>query len=389
MANQFCRLLSNGYKINVQNDILYWSPCCFYSKRVNMYDTITWHKEMEYAQKATGWIPECESCRHLEETGVEMLKPRLQSTKYVPEDSVDGDVVNLELSFDTKCNAACLSCGSYCSTTWEKFEQEHQLKLHESPIQFKLNHKVERILAEKKYQIKLPDDAKDVSDVLFAKLTSLLKLDKLRNIFILGGEPLYTKSHIKMLRLLSEVHPDLSQVTLRYQSNGSIYPNKEILEHWSKYKFVVFGVSFDDVGERFDYLRWPLKWDECSKNLLRLMNETNVGLHVNTTVSPLNIFYFDELHNWLTDNIDGARMYPERTKPRPNPCLGTMDLKYTSPKLREKIFKKYGEDHDLSKLLKDLPQYTNYDSMFDYVEKIDRLRGLDWRKTFPDIIDCY
>lgn len=390
MANQFCRQLSNGYKINVHDDTLYWSPCCFYSKRVNMYDTETWQREMEYARNATGWIPECNSCKQLEETGVDMLRPRIQSMNWIPENSIDGDVVNLELSFDTKCNAACMSCGSYCSTTWQKFEEEHNITLHKSPIQFKLNNRVERIMAEMKYKITLPEDANDVSDVLFAKLTSLLKLDKLRNIFILGGEPFYTKSHIKMLRLLDEVHPDLSQVTLRYQTNGSIYPNKEVLEHWKNYKLIVYGVSFDDIGERFDYLRWPLKWDQCSHNLIRLLNETNVGLHVNATLSPFNIYYYDELHNWLYDNVGiYNRLRTLDAKPRPNPCMGDMDLRYTSPKLREKILKKYGEDHDLAKVLKDLDYWKNHHHMFNYVEKIDKLRGLDWRKVFPDIIDCY
>lgn len=388
MANQFCRQLSNGYKINVHDDVLYWSPCCFYSKRVNMYDTETWQREMEYARKADGWIPECASCKNLEEKNIDVLRPRIQAMNWIPEDSVDGDVVNLELSYDIKCNAACMSCGSYCSTTWRKFEKEHGIKLHESPIQFKLNHKVERIMAEKKYGIKLPEDATDVSDVLFAKLTSLLKLDKLRNLFILGGEPLYTKSHIKLLRLLDEVHPDLSQVTLRYQTNGSIYPNKEILSHWKNYKTVVFGISFDDVGERFNYLRWPLQWDQCSENIIRLVNETDIHFNVNSTYSPFNIYYYDELEEWIKTNI-GNRIRNQESKTRPNPCMGDMDLRYCSPKLRQKIIDKYGTEHDLAKLLSNLEQFTEYDKMFSYVEKIDKLRGLDWRKLFPDIIDCY
>lgn len=388
MANQFCRLLSNGYKINVQDDVLYWSPCCYYSKRVNMYDKETLQHEMEYAHNATGWLPECQSCKNLEEKNIDILKPRLHANNWVPENSVDGDVVNLELSYDIKCNAACLSCGSYCSTTWQKFENEHGIKLHKSPIQFKLNHKVERIIAEKKYNITLPDDANDVSDVLFAKLTSLIKLDKLNNLFILGGEPLYTKSHIKLLRLLDEIHPNLQNVTLRYQSNGSIYPNKEILNYWTKFKSVVFGVSFDDVGERFNYLRWPLDWKQCSENIIRIANETNVEFTVNTTYSPLNIYYYDELDNWIKQNI-GFKIRNKDMKTRPNPCQGDMDLKFCSEKLVDKVFRKYGSEHDVVKLLSNIKLDNNYRQMFDYIEKIDRLRNLDWRKTFSEIVDCY
>lgn len=390
MANKFCRQLSNGYKINIHDDVLHWSPCCFYTKRVNMYDTETLKREMEYARNATDWIPECSSCKALEETGIAKLRPRLQCNRWIPEDSVDGDCVNLEISFDTKCNAACLSCGSYCSTTWAKFQKKHDLNIHAVPMQLSLNSKLDRKLAELKYGITLQDDDKDMSDILFRKLLSLIPLDKLRNVFILGGEPLYTKSHMKMLNHLKEVHPDLSKITLRYQSNGSIYPSDEVLKHWEQYEAIVFGVSFDDIGERFNYLRWPLKWKKASSNIIKLTNETNCHLHVNATLSPLNIYYYDELAAWFQDNIQVRNnIHPDDIIPRTNPCQGDMDLRFTSQKLYDKIMNKYGENHAIAKLYSNIKIGDNYVPMFNYIEQMDKIRRLDWRKTFPDVVDCY
>lgn len=390
MANKFCRQLSNGYKINIHDDVLHWSPCCFYSKRVNMYDTETWKKEMEYARSATGWIPECEGCRVLEETGVEMLKPRLQCNTWIPEDSEDGDCVNLEISFDTKCNAACISCGSYCSTTWAKFDKKHNLNLHDAPLQLNLKSKLDRKLAGFKYGITLQDDDTDISGVLFRKLLSLVPLDKLRNVFVLGGEPLYTSSHMKMLKHLKEVHPDLSKVSLRYQSNGSIYPSDEVLKYWEDYQSIIFGVSFDAIGERFNYMRWPLKWKKASENLIRLMTETDCRLHVNATLSPLNIYYYDELNNWLQDNIPvRPNVRPNDLIARTNPCQGEMDLRFTSQRLYDKIMNKYGDGHNIAKLYSSIKIGDDYRPMFGYIEQMDKLRRLDWRKTFPDVVDCY
>jgi len=355
-----------------------------------MYDTENWQREMEYARNATGWIPECESCRVLEETGVEMLKPRLQCNTWIPEDSEDGDCVNLEISFDTKCNAACISCGSYCSTTWAKFDKKHNLEQHAAPLQLNLSSKIDRKLAGFKYGITLQDDDNDISGVLFRKLISLVPLDKLRNVFMLGGEPLYTSSHLKMLKHLKEVHPDLSQVSLRYQSNGSIYPSDEILKYWEDYKSIVFGVSFDAVGERFNYMRWPLKWKKASENLVRLMTDTNCRLHVNATLSPLNIYYYDELNDWLSANIPlGPNVRPLDLLARTNPCQGEMDLKFTSQRLYDKVMTKYGEDHDIAKLYSSIKIGGDYRPMFKYIEHMDSLRRLDWRKTFPDVVDCY
>jgi hypothetical protein len=74
---------------------------------------------------------------------------------------------------------------------------------------------------------------------------------------------------------------------------------------------------------------------------------------------------------------------------RPNACLGTMDLRYASPALRDKVFEKYGEDHNISKMLASLELYDDAAPMFNYIEQMDKIRRLDWRKTFPDVVDCY
>lgn len=390
MANKFCRQLSNGFKINVQEDKLMWSPCCFYSKRVNMYDTETLKKEMDYARSITDWVPECKMCQDLEEKNVAYLNPRQQCTKWIPEESADGDCVHLEMSFDTKCNAACMSCGSYCSTTWAKFDKKHGRDKHPVPKQIKLSSNIQRKITGFEYGVTLDSSATDMSDIHFAKLISLVPLDKMVTLFLLGGEPFYTKSHIKMLRHLKETHPDLSKVSLRYQTNGSIYPSDEVLKLWEDYHFINFGVSFDDIGDRFNYLRWPLNWKKCSNNLVRLMNETDCELHVNSTYSPLNIYYYDELDAWLKANIPNDSTGRVRNKMiRPNPCQGDMDLKYTSPKLIEKIYKKYGENHDVVKVLSNIELDSNWGSMFSYIEEIDKLRRQDWRKTFPEVASCY
>ena len=91
MANTFCRQLSNGYKINVQGDKLLWSPCCFYSKKTDVSNLVELKKDMEYAHNATGWLPECNTCKTMEESGVDILKPRLNANHIISADSVTGD----------------------------------------------------------------------------------------------------------------------------------------------------------------------------------------------------------------------------------------------------------------------------------------------------------
>ena len=132
-------------------------------------------KELNYTSSATSWLPECSICQQMEQSQEPILSPRIQSFVKVPEDAEIGDCVSLEISFDTKCNAACLSCGPYCSTTWEKYNIKH--KIHN------------------------PFTKIDSAEYFLNELITHIDLSKVRDIFILGGEPFYTDTHIKLLKV--------------------------------------------------------------------------------------------------------------------------------------------------------------------------------------------
>ena len=116
MTTQFCHFLSNGYTLNVINDQLTTRPCCLYPKHTPLKDTILIKQERDYASSAKDWIPECGECKRIESIGVGSM--RALSKERVVGDFNSGDCVSLEVNFDKKCNAACLSCASDFSTTW-------------------------------------------------------------------------------------------------------------------------------------------------------------------------------------------------------------------------------------------------------------------------------
>lgn len=363
MSNKFCRLLSNGYKINVEGQNLLWSPCCFYSKKTPLLDTVKFKQELDYTSSATDWLPECATCRQMESTGVVGLAPRLGSFRKVPEDVDNGVCVALELSFDRKCNAACLSCGSYCSTTWSKYEFKHQL----------INYKTDNNPADK----------------LLNQLVSAVPMDQLREVFILGGEPLYSDLNVQFLQHLNAVHPDLTKVRLYYQSNGSIFPSAEVLSLISKFGRIDFGLSIDGIGERFNYLRWPLKWNRVEQNVRKLLEISNAKFYVNATVSPLNLLYIDEIINWYDSTIPvERRIWPDRSI-RVNRSTGKLDLNCSSNELKAQAVDHYGNDHVISHVLSGINELGNYRQMFDYIETHDVIRKLDWRKTFPEVAQYY
>lgn len=365
MANKFCRHLSNGYKIDLSWDnTLLWSPCCYYSKKVPLLDKEAFEKELAYTSSATGWLPECNLCRRMEDSRAgTQVSPRLASFNRIPDEVDNGVAGNLELSFDPKCNAACLSCGSYISDTWKKYDYKHNIK-DIGPI---VNHSAE----------------------LTTQLIDAVDMSQLCELYVLGGEPFYSASGNTVLRHLHKTHPNLSNVKLRYQTNGSVIPDQETRELWQGFKSIEISMSLDDIGDRFNYLRWPLKWHRVEKTVDNLLSTTNAILAVNATISPLNVLYFQQLDDWAGSTIPKDRLKWPDIPSRPNRCLGIMDLNKTPRTMRQRVNEMYGPEHRLSKIFSNLEFNSEYKDMFEYMETHDKIRKLDWRKTFPDIVEFF
>lgn len=369
MSNKFCRSLSNGYKVNVTWDNrLEWSPCCFYTKKTILTDKDAFEKAIDYTSSATGWLPECHTCKQMEESGVVGLSPRLVSFKRIPNELNTGLCGSLEINVDLFCNAACLSCGGYASSTWKKYEYKHGLKDYGAQ-QNKDNENAEKC---------------------FNDLINNVDLSSLQHLYILGGEPLYGLTNLKILKHLHKVHPSLDQVLLEYQSNGSLSPDNEVIELWKGFKGVNFSMSLDGVGQRFNYLRWPLKWHRIEKNTEFLLSNTNVMLDVNATINPLSVWYFDELEEWVNNTIPKDRLTPRLHNPvRANRCQSPMDLNLTPMDLRKDIIIKYGSEHKLSKIFSNLEFNPNNRSMFEHINTHDAIRKLSWQETFPAAIKYF
>jgi sulfatase maturation enzyme AslB (radical SAM superfamily) len=360
MSNKFCKLLSNGYKIDVVVDKLLWSPCCLYSKKTPLLDQKAFQSALEYSSNATGWLPECNVCKNMEQAG---QTPRQTSSARIARDLAVGECGSIELSFDTKCNAACLSCGAWASSTWRKYDYKHQLNDHGPEI--------------------------DRSDELLQQIINNINLDNVQHIYILGGEPFFSSSNLKFLQHLHKNHTNLNEIVLKYQTNGSVTPEPEVIELWGAFKQVEVSFSIDGVGERFDYLRWPLKWDRVEKNIKYLLEATNVKFEFNATISPLSILYFNEIEKWVSGIVPKSRILNQNMIVRPNRCFNPLNLDRVTPELGQAIIKKYGADHLLSGIINNIGIGADYDSMFEYINTHDQLRRLNWRTTFPDILPYY
>jgi len=183
----------------------------------------------------------------------------------------DNKIRFLTLPLGNYCNLKCRICGPSSSTSWIK--EWKDITGNSFPIQSW--HKNTNMLNE------LIEIAKDCLEI---------------NIH--GGEPflLENKEHNQLIDELSKLSRS-NEIRLHYNSNASVFPTDDLWKNWLKFKSVEVQLSIDDVEERFEYNRYPAKWEIVKNNLIKYRAKAkeieNFEIAISTTVSVFTIYYLD------------------------------------------------------------------------------------------------
>ncbi len=212
----------------------------------------------------------CDKCWKIESNG---LKSRRQQENEFLDYKLNRDIsliredclaehnkpVLYQIMTSNICNQACVTCNSAFSSKWAEIEKRQGL--------------VPRPRWE------LNEQNLDID------------YQSARRISLLGGEPLFDRRTFNILEnLLSVGNQDcfISLVT-----NGSIeltQTQKNLLENFNDLNICV---SIDGIQKRFEYMRWPTKWNDLLHNLdtYRKLAKT---VSVSYTISSLNAIYYEE-----------------------------------------------------------------------------------------------
>jgi MoaA/NifB/PqqE/SkfB family radical SAM enzyme len=95
-----------------------------------------------------------------------------------------------------------------------------------------------------------------------------------------------------------------SETDIHINTNGTIW-NEEIQNILLKFRSVQLDISIDGINDRFEYMRFPAKWDTVEHNIDRYKelaeNNSHINLHIIITVSALNIYYADETWEYFNN----------------------------------------------------------------------------------------
>ena len=364
MTNNFCRFLSNGYRFKSTGVDLTYSPCCWFTKELSLINNPNFDAQKAEISKIGNWVPECASCKQIEDSGAYGNRsPRLRSFDEIPDGSIpDSTPAWVELSIDTTCNAACIMCGPWHSTTWRK--------------------------QEIKFKVKTLEHIPDLVDPLewLEIIKKKFPLNYVKSVSFLGGEPFESPIPLAFLKLLKEAHGSLSNVKIHFQTNGSIKPSEELMSLAAECERIKFNLSIDGVGERLEYVRYPLKWSriESTVEYVKSLNLSNLKFFVLATVNPLNVYYYDELEDWIKTTFSKDALHIII----PNKSVGVVSLSQTPKALRDKVIEKFGADHRVSKLMTNLP-YADINPCLNHLAWLDKHRKTSWQDTFPEMAQYY
>jgi organic radical activating enzyme len=310
-----------------QNNCIQISPCCL--SPTQPVEFIDFKQDTYLTQIRTDWKNNqyptaCTACKQNDDVG--LASRRRDSNKWYQAHNLDNDLVELlRLDYWTgdQCNLACVICGPDWSTKWK-----HELQLE-----------------------------KEIKKTVINQLWKTLDLTHLKFVHFNGGEPLLSKEHVKFLQAI----PNKKQVHINYNTNGTIRPNTDLLNLWHEFKLIQLDFSVDDVEDRFEYQRYPAKWNQLTENLQWFIDHAphNCMFATNTSVGVLNHDNLDQLNAWLTKHFYTNR-FGDPIEHRQQPVFGLFSLENS---------------------------HKRPEDVLHFLNNCDQRRGTDWRKIFPNLAD--
>lgn len=225
--------------------------------------------------------------------------------------------------------------------------------------------------------------------------------DDLRFINFLGGEPLLFSGYLGLLKKIIKDKRS-SKTILQYSTNGTIFPSDELIGVWQKFKKVRIALSIDDIEKRFEYQRFPAKWDEVKNNIINLLNlptkNAAIIFKVDITVSIFNVYYLSELLEFI--NKINSLGNKQKLLIFFHFCRGGFfDIRLMKNEQKEKIINKYskailnfkaGDDRDIIKTTldfmgEDLWNKNKEERIKNEIRKYDKIRNQSFRDVFPEL----
>jgi hypothetical protein len=327
------------------------------------------------------WPENCNRCKYVEESGgtsKRMDENHLWHDKYkgwLKSTLESGRVLyqppHVDVRTGTVCNSKCIHCGPGASSKWQE----------------------DKSLIGK--YTNLPDI--EIDNTWIAQDNSFwdqLDISQIDRYNFLGGESFANKRHNQFIKKLSD-SPYAKDVEVQYVTNGTLL-NKAFLSILNKFKKVKLRLSVDAPGLAGEYFRYPLDWSDWISRIRVLSNfiadRENFDVAFQWTCSNISMFYLTATYDVLSVKFPNIRFLPENHVTDPI-HLSAQNLPRAAKEKISHSVQKYPRVSGYDKfdfyinhmLAKDLWHEQGY-YFLQYLNDIDKVRGLDWRYNFKEMV---
>lgn len=305
----------------------------------------------------------CEFCYSREKAGLVSKRIR-ENTRYKFEESKietykELPLYSIELRLGNVCNAKCIICNPYSSSKWNEDTDEF--------IKTNFEGGYEKTVSQNKWY----KEDRFYEDVL-------KNITNVQHLWFNGGEPLLIKEHITFLNKVVEQNHS-ANVELEYHTNGTMITQK-LIKLWSNFKFVKISLSIDDIEERFEYSRYPLKFDTVKKGI-ELLKQNNIHYDIIPTISLLNIFNIEKIYSYYKEYYGKTVIFNYLRFPKFQSIVNLPEtfkinilnqVQLPEPLLKELKFELYSDEH------------KGIQKAISFYKHLDSKRNLDINKALPE-----
>ena len=247
--NYYCSAVDSGLFVSVKGMV---GLCCSGSEPLGnireqpIRDIFSSPKYIEIKSDLTNNRPNnyCDGCYRTEKTAPGSSQMSAFNNDY----SSDGTrrIKLADIRWSNVCNLSCRYCNTHDSSEWRR--------LSGMPIE-----KVDR----------------DYTESLFQEIKN--NKNNINSLYLLGGEPLMQKHNEQLLSIID------STTKIDVLTNGSVrLDNNKIYNLLKKFPNVYWNLSFDNVSDRFEYVRHGADWELFKNNVRTLIEDfgkNNVSFH--------------------------------------------------------------------------------------------------------------
>ena len=332
----------------VENNTVRVKPCNIFYDAL---DNSTPEEIIEQHSKGI-WPTGCVACKHNEESGIKSRRTQMNESAHDNNIDHKAGVQNISLRYGTLCNLRCPICDPERSSAWANELVKHDIEVEE------------RFLYDKSKMPSVEEVLKDINPA------------KIRKWHFHGGEPLLSDYPWEVLKISDPT----AQFT--FNTNGTVFPEKLKLFAGKRVEMLF---SVDDIDERFEYLRYPAKFNVVEKNIAKA-KDMGFSVSVTPTVSSINVWYMPEFIPWAVKTF-GSRIFIEFVEMPTHFNLSHLP-KYTKNRLIEKL-----SDKKISKFTKPIIDKVLEEkdtiNFLPYLKSMDQRRNNSFSATFEEWSDIY